>query len=86
MLIVHQFLARMIEPKRRLDSVPGVQLVVDINGAGAPRDKIKTYHALIRDNPGEFAGFKLFYTQDQPLMTASQVVALNPTPHLIIYQ
>ena len=50
----------------------GVQLVVDINGAGAPGDKAKTYNALIRDNPGEFAGFKLFDGQDQPLMTPSQ--------------
>ena len=62
----------MIESKRRLDSVHGVQLVVDINGAGVPRDKTKTYNALIRDNPGKFAGFKLFYGQDQPLMTPSQ--------------
>jgi hypothetical protein len=41
---------------------------------------------FIRDRPIEFGGIKLFYRQDDPLMTPADVVALTPSPDLIIYQ
>jgi hypothetical protein len=36
--------------------------------------------------PIEYNGIKLFYDQDKPLMTPAEVLALDPTPDLIIYQ
>ena len=86
MLIVHQFYEGMITSDSQLAPVPGVQLVIDFDGFGAPADKTTGYTQFITDRPIEFAGIKLFYKQDDPLMMPNEVVALNPTPNLVIYQ
>ncbi len=85
-LIVHQFREDMIVGKDRLGPVAGVQLVLDADGYGAPELKTDVYNILVRDEPIEFGGVKLFYRQDKPLMTAAEILALNPSPDLVIYQ
>ena len=86
MLIVHQFREDMIQGKNQLAPVPGVQLVIDADGYGGPELKTAVYNFLVRDEPVEFAGVKLFYGQDVPLMTAQEILALVPAPDVIIYQ
>lgn len=85
-LIVHQFREDMIIGKERLREMPGVQLVIDADGHGSPKLKIDSYIYLIQEQPVGFSGFKLFYRQDEPLMTPRDVLALSPSPDLIIYQ
>ena len=41
---------------------------------------------FVHDRPIEFGGIKLFYKQDDPLMTPAELVALTPPPDLIIIQ
>ncbi len=86
MLIVHQFREDMIQGKEQLAPIPGVQLVIDADGYGAPELKTAVYNFLVRDEPVEFAGVKLFYRQDVPLMTPQEILALVPAPDVIIYQ
>lgn len=86
MLIVHQFREDMIRGKDQLAPLPGVQLVIDADGYGAPELKTAVYNFLVRDEPVEFAGVKLFYKQDMPLMTPQEILALVPAPDVIIYQ
>lgn len=86
MLIVHQFREDMIQGKEQLAPVPGVQLVIDADGYGGPELKTAVYNFLVRDEPVEFAGVKLFYGQDVPLMTPQEILALVPAPDVIIYQ
>ena len=86
MLIVHQFREDMIQDKDQLAPVPGVQLVIDADGYGAPELKTAVYNFLVRDEPVEFAGVKLFYKQDVPLMTPQEILALVPAPDVVIYQ
>lgn len=86
MLIVHQFREDMIQGKVQLAPVPGVQLVIDADGYGAPELKTAVYNFLVRDELIEFAGVKLFYRQDMPLMTPREILALVPAPDVIIYQ
>lgn len=85
-LIVHQFQHSMIENKDVIAPVAGVQLVIDMDGWGPPDLKRSTYAAVISQEPIEFNGIKLFYKQDDPLMTPSEVLELDPVPDLIIYQ
>ena len=85
-LIVHQFREDMIKEKGSLRPVPGVQLVIDADGFGDPDLKTSVYNILVRDEPVEFGGIKLFYKQDNPLMKPADVIDLNPSPDLIIYQ
>ena len=76
----------MIVNKSDLAPVPDVQLVIDADGYGAPILKTDVYNILVRDEPVEFGGIKLFYKQDKPLLSAAEVLALKPPPDVVIYQ
>lgn len=85
-LIVHQFHYTMIENKDQVEPMAGVQLVIDADGWGTPAEKRATYDVVIGQQPIEFHGMKLFYQQDVPLMTPEEILDLEPSPDLIIYQ
>jgi hypothetical protein len=85
-LIVHQFREDMISGKERLAPYPGVQMVIDADGYGVPELKTAVYNFLVRDEPVEFGGVKLFYKQDVPVMTAQEILDLVPSPDVVIYQ
>jgi hypothetical protein len=85
-LIVHQFREDMIKAKETLRPVPGVQLVIDADGFGDPDLKTSVYNILVRDEPVEFGGIKLFYKQDKPLMEPADLIDLKPSPDVIIIQ
>lgn len=86
MLIVHQFIEAMISNKADIVPVPGVQLVIDADGWGPPDQKRATYDVVNNAIVLEYAGIKLFYKLDDPLMTAEDVVNLEPSPLFVMYQ
>jgi hypothetical protein len=86
LLIIHQFLRQMIREKAALAPVPGVQLVIVMDGVGSPHTKIISYNVFVRYQPVEFGGIKLFYQEEGPLLTPEQVLALTPPPDVVIYQ
>jgi hypothetical protein len=85
-LIVHQFREDMVENRELLTRLPGVQLVIDADGYGSPELKTAMYNSIVPDEPIDFSGVKLFYRQDLPVMTPQEILALTPTPDVIIYQ
>lgn len=85
-LIVHQFKPVMIQEKETLAPVAGVQLVIDMDGWGPPQLKQSTYGVVISQQPIEYNGIKLFYKQDQPLMSPEDIFQLDPPPDVLIYQ
>ncbi len=85
-LIVHQFLPEMVPNWQAIKPLPGVSFIMDTDGFGTPADKIANYKAFITDQPIGYGGIKLFYTQDTPLMSPAQVLALKPSPLLVVYQ
>jgi hypothetical protein len=85
-LVVHRFTRKMVTGADRLASDPGVQLVLDMDGFGAPPLKRATYNQYVANAGVPITGFKLFYHQDQPLMTEADVLALSPIPFFILYQ
>jgi hypothetical protein len=76
----------MLTNEQDLEAVPGVQLVIDFDGFGDPAIKESLYGVFTGSQRAEYPGIKLFYKQDHPLMTAAQVVAMEPSPLLVIYQ
>ena len=86
MLIVHQFETEMIYNKEVITSLPGVDFVLDMDGFGGPEAKTGNYGHFVRDQLIEYGGIKLFYKQDDPVMTPAEIVALDPPPLVIIYQ
>lgn len=84
-LLVHQFNWASITNPELVQPVANVQLVHEIDGWGPP-EKRDTYAALADLLPSEFHGFKLWYQQDDPLMTEAEVLALERAPDVVIYQ
>ena len=85
-LVVHRFTQRMLTNHDRIKLDPRVQVVVDMDGFGAPYLKEDAYKFFIVPEPVEYTGFKLFYKNDQPMMTPEQVLKLWPVPLYIQYQ
>lgn len=86
LLIVHQFKETMLTSKDKIAPVPGVQLIIDADGWGSPQDKMAAYDFVNRATHIEYDGVKLFYDQDVPLMSPEDIVNLDPSPLLVIYQ
>lgn len=83
--VVHQFRRDMVLDIERVRSWPGLATVQHVDGFGSPRQKLATYHAVVR--PASFTlGLKLFYDEDAPMMTPAQVLALRPRVRLVSYQ
>jgi hypothetical protein len=85
-LIVHRFLETMVTRYDQIQSNPSVQVVIDMDGFGSPTAKLSKYADLVRDQPVQFAGIKLFYRHDVPLLSPEDVLQLDPPPDVVIYQ
>lgn len=86
MLLVHRFTYPMLTNYQRIKSDPRVQVAIIMDGFGTPEAKISKYEALVRNERVAYGGFKLFYKQDKPVMTPAEVLGLDPTPDVVIYQ
>ena len=85
LLIVHKFEEDMITNVAKIKVVPGVQTVINFDGLGAPENKIEGYTLFLEEEPAEFAGIKLFYKEDDPLMMPADVLAFDRPPDVVIY-
>ncbi len=85
LFVVHQFTSNMITNPERLQTPPQLAMVQHIDGFGAPPNKLGKYKDLQRPQQMHL-GFKLFYTQDTPMLTVAQALTLQPAPDLVTYQ
>ncbi len=86
LLLVHRFTMPMLKRRERIRLDPRVNIVVVMDGFGAPALKRKVYRLTVTNEPVQHAGFKLFYKNDKPLMTPEEILRLEPKPFVIIYQ
>ena len=90
-LVVHRFTQGMVTNYKDIKLRPEVQIVMDMDGWGAPQLKYSTYERYIRKEPVQFTGFKIFYKNDlkrppHRLLTPEEVMKLKPRPIYIQYQ
>jgi hypothetical protein len=85
-LLVHQFTMDMLPDKEKIWSSSVLDVVLVADGFGSPALKRHTYSMVLRQQALAFSGFKLFYIQDTDLLQPAQVLALTPSPSVIIYQ
>ncbi|MFA5000847.1 MAG: hypothetical protein WC531_01300 [Candidatus Paceibacterota bacterium] len=90
-LVVHRFTQAMVTNAQLVKPLPEVQVVMDMDGWGAPAKKLDTYQGFVASEPVQFTGFKLFYKNDlkqvpNRLMTPAELLALQPRPIYIQYQ
>lgn len=86
MLLVHQFEPSVVTNKQLLEPLPNVQIAVHADGFGTPEAKLAKYDILIREEPVQYGGFKVFYRQDVPMLTPKEVLAMEPPPAVVTYQ
>ena len=88
--VVHRFTAKGVTNARKIVLRPEVQIVMNMDGWGAPWLKRSSYKSYVVAEPVQFTGFKLFYHNDtkkgDPLLAPKQVLMLNPQPLYIQYQ
>lgn len=88
--VVHRFTRNMVTNARQILLRPEVQIVMHMDGWGAPWLKRDSYRDYIVAEPVQFTGFKLFYHNDTKkgdlLMTPEELLKLNPKPLYIQYQ
>ena len=89
-LVIHRFTRNMVTGSRDIILRPEVQIVMDMDGWGAPWLKRDSYRDYIVREPVQYTGFKLFYHNDtkkgDPLMSPADLLKLHPTPLYIQYQ
>lgn len=89
-LTVHRFTQNGVTNSGRIVLRPEVQIVMNMDGWGAPPLKRRSYKDYVVAEPVQFTGFKLFYHNDtkkgDPLLTPREVLKLQPKPIYIQYQ
>ena len=90
-LVVHRFTEDMVTNADKIQPLPDVQIVMDMDGWGSQAKKQNTYLRVIENEPVQFTGIKLFYKNDvKPpstgMLTTKQVLELTPAPIYIQYQ
>ncbi|HEX8273798.1 MAG TPA: hypothetical protein VF615_14265 [Longimicrobiaceae bacterium] len=89
-LVIHRFTRNMVTGSRDIILRPEVQVVIDMDGWGAPWLKRDSYRDYVVKEPVQFTGFKLFYHNDtkkgDPIMSPADLLRLHPRPLYIQYQ
>ena len=89
-LVLHRFTRYMITNTEQIVLRPEVQIVIDMDGWGAPWLKRDSYRDYVVREPVQYTGFKLFYHNDTKkgdrLITPGELVKLVPAPLYIQYQ
>ena len=90
-LVVHRFTQGMVTNYKKIQPLPEVQIVIDMDGFGAKEKKYGTYNYVVAPEPVQFTGIKLFYKNDtrppaDGLLTPAEVFSLTPAPIYIQYQ
>lgn len=90
-LIVHRFTQDMMTEYKKIQPLPEVQIVMDMDGFGSKAKKYGTYNRVIAPEPVQFTGIKLFYKNDvrppaDGLLTPAEVFKFTPAPIYIQYQ
>lgn len=64
----------------------GLAIIFHVDGFGGRAAKLSKYRILaVRSGPF-FNGFKLFYHQDVHMLSAPEVLRMNPSPDLVTYE
>lgn len=85
-LVVHQFLPGMVKQKAQIREYDRVELVIDADGYGPRHIKLGAWDRVVRDGATPRAAIKLFYRHDTDIMQPADVMSLDPSPVMVIYQ
>jgi len=85
-VLVHQFGNGIVRNKEKIHPTKHVEVPLNYDGFGDAAIKQSAYGKLVRQEPIQYGGFKLFHKNDKPLLTPEQVLQLDPAPAIVNYQ
>ena len=89
-LVVHRFTESMIREAHAIRRDPRVQVVINMDGWGAPPNKKAAYRDVVAPEADQYTGIKLFFHNDvrngSVLLTPDEILELQPAPVYIQYQ
>ena len=85
-LLIHQFESGIVTNKQLIEPTQNVLVVLSADEFGPAEDKTTKYDVLVGDEPIQYGGFKLFYRQDEPLLSPEEVLELDSVPVVVNYQ
>lgn len=86
--VIHRFTQRGVTNYQNIKLDPAVQIVMHMDGFGAPHLKRNTFREYIKAEPVQFVGWKQFYKarNDNPRTTIAEILKLNPKVLYVQYQ
>jgi hypothetical protein len=87
-LVVHRFTRKGVTNYKNIKLDPRTQIVVDMDGFGAPWLKRDSFYSYVKQEPVQFAGWKQFTKprNDNPSTTRESILKLWPVPMYIQLQ
>lgn len=87
-LVIHRFTKNGVTNTNKIVLRPEVQVVMHMDGFGAPSLKKNSYRQFVKAEPVQFAGWKQFYKakNDSPRTSIAEILRLNPKVLYIQYQ
>lgn len=85
-VLVHQFTDHAVTNKQAIKPTDNVEVALNFDGYGDYGTKMSLYRKFVRNEPVQYGGFKIFYDKDEPVLTPSEVLQLDPNPAIINYQ
>lgn len=87
-LVVHRFTKRGVTNADDINLDPRVQIVMHMDGFGAPWLKRDSFYSYVKKEPVQFAGWKQFTKtrNDNPATSKREILRLWPAPIYIQYQ
>ena len=86
MVLVHQFTDAALTNKEAIQPTDHVEVALNFDGWGGSAVKMAKYRDLVRNEPVQYGGFKVFYNKDEPVMSPEEVIQLDPAPAVVNYQ
>lgn len=88
LLVVHRFTQKGVTNARDIRLDPKVQVVMHMDGFGAPWLKRDSFYSYVKKEPVQFAGWKQFTKprNDSPATSKREILRLWPAPLYIQYQ
>ena len=92
LLLVHQFTDGMVTDDKAIVARPEIALVSNIDGFGTPEVKISVYKQLTTAlaapgvDAGQHIGVKLFFHEDERMLSPKSVLSLHPRPDVVVYE
>lgn len=88
LLVVHQFSLHMITNRSEIQTPPELAVMIHMDGQGEKNLKYGTYGHITAGalENGWWWGWKNFYDEDFPTLTAEETLSVSPVPYLVSYQ